>query len=105
MVCAHVAYYDAQPGPDNQKVISQTVLDRLNTPASAPWCSPHVVAVQLELESAEAECILDAARSEADYEAQQRIVDSICLTAEQLAALKQVLSSQHTPCVVSSRTS
>lgn len=53
--------------------------------------------MQLELESAEPESHLDTSRSQTDYEAQQRIIDSIRLTPVQLAALKQVRRC-NTPC-------
>ncbi len=48
-------------------------------------------AMQLELDSADAPCALDAARSEADHEAERRILDSMRLTSEQTEAVQQVL--------------
>ena len=50
-----------------------------------------VRAVQLELDSADAECALDAARREADREAERRILYCMRLTSEQTEAVQQVL--------------
>ncbi len=47
-------------------------------------------AAQLELDSADAPCALDVARSEADQKAERRILDSMRLTSEQTEAVQQV---------------
>ena len=50
--------------------------------------------MQLELDSADAECALDAARSEADHQAERRILDSMRLTPEQIEAVQQARQPQ-----------
>ena len=52
--------------------------------------SDGVSVAQLELESAEAGCTLDVVRTEEDYRSEQRIIDSIRFTSEQIAAIQEV---------------
>ena len=72
---------------------SQSIIDPLLMPSGAAFAERLTWwPLQLELDSAaEADCMLDAARSEADHEAEQRIIRAVQLTPEQVVAVKQVL--------------